>query len=515
MDKIELITGESGPVVDERLHSQFIEFLGACIAEGIWVGEDSEIPNIHGLRRDTVEALRELQPPVVRWPGGCFADTYHWRDGIGERAKRPVTYNNNFGTRSLEYNQFGTHEFMEFCRLIGAKPWFNGNVLSGSVGELREWAEYCNRGKGTALAEERAENGSAEPFGVEYWGIGNESWGGGGCYTAQGYAEEYRKYASAFPSFGTPEKPFSSGMKLIAVGPDGNKPQERVAWTKDFFEAFSQYRQPPLYGYDLHFYNWNIQDPEDRITAFSEEAWYRVISGCLELEDVIEEQYCLLQEGVSKIRRPEGWQVSGDNCRLVVGEWGNWHRPPEDAPSALWQQCTMRDAVTSALTLDIFHRNCGKVSIACAAQAVNVLNSVLLTFGDKTVKTPNYYVFQMYKEHRNAKAVKLNVTSETLFRGEKGKVESVFAFASCKAGKVTVNLVNPSYREEREVLLCFDSKAEYCSGQQLGGMDPTAHNTPEQPDAVSIQEAPSPAACEEGWRTVLPKASITVYQFRL
>ena len=167
MDKIELITGESGPVVDERLHSQFIEFLGACIAEGIWVGEDSEIPNINGLRRDTVEALRELQPPVVRWPGGCFADTYHWRDGIGERAKRPVTYNNNFGTRSLEYNQFGTHEFMEFCRLIGAKPWFNCNVLSGSVRELREWAEYCNRGKGTALAEERAENGSAEPFGVE------------------------------------------------------------------------------------------------------------------------------------------------------------------------------------------------------------------------------------------------------------------------------------------------------------------------------------------------------------
>ena len=167
MDKIELITGESGPVVDERLHSQFIEFLGACIAEGIWVGEDSEIPNIHGLRRDTVEALRELQPPVVRWPGGCFADTYHWRDGIGERAKRPVTYNNNFGTRSLEYNQFGTHEFMEFCRLIGAKPWFNGNVLSGSVGELREWAEYCNRGKGTARLRTRLQHsGSSVPCGM-------------------------------------------------------------------------------------------------------------------------------------------------------------------------------------------------------------------------------------------------------------------------------------------------------------------------------------------------------------
>ena len=187
-------------VIAPELHSQFIEFLGGCIYDGIWVGEDSDIPNYKGIRRDVVDALKEIEPPVMRWPGGCFADTYHWKNGIGKREDRPVTYNENFGTFEVDHNQFGTHEFMEFCEMLGAKPWLGVNVLSGSVGEMRDWVEYCNRSEETDLSNLRKENGHKEAFGVEYWGIGNEAWAGGGTMTPELYAQEYRKYSSAMPS---------------------------------------------------------------------------------------------------------------------------------------------------------------------------------------------------------------------------------------------------------------------------------------------------------------------------
>ena len=199
MSKIVVKCDTNSGYISPELHSQFIEFLGTCIYDGIWVGEDSEIPNYAGMRKDVVDALKVLEPPVIRWPGGCYADTYHWRDGIGEREKRPVTYNENFGTFEVDNNHFGTHEFMQFCEMLGAKPWLNVNLLSGSVSEMREWVEYCNRSEKTSLSMERAKNGSEEPFQVKFWGIGNESWDGGGKMTAQLYANEYRKFASSMP----------------------------------------------------------------------------------------------------------------------------------------------------------------------------------------------------------------------------------------------------------------------------------------------------------------------------
>ena len=217
-----------------ELQGHFIEFLGSCIYDGIWVGEDSEIPNYHGIRKDLVDAFQKLHPPVIRWPGGCYADVYHWRNGIGPRENRPVTYNENFGTFETDPNQFGTHEMMEFCEMIGAKPWFNINMMTGSPAEMREWMEYCNRRESTTLTRERKVNGHEAPFQVEYWGIGNEVWDGGGKMTPQMYADEYRKFASSCPSFGPGDQAFPP--KCIASGPDGNKPKERVVWTKDFFK---------------------------------------------------------------------------------------------------------------------------------------------------------------------------------------------------------------------------------------------------------------------------------------
>ena len=237
MKTVKIDTSKTKGTISRELHSHFIEFLGGCIYDGIWVGEDSEIPNVHGLRKDVVDALKRLEPPVIRWPGGCYADTYHWRNGIGPRESRPVTYNENFGTYETDSNQFGTHEFMELCSLVGAKPWLNVNMMTGSAAEMREWMEYCNREEETALSRERRENGAREPFGVELWGIGNEVWAGGGTMTPQSYAGEYRKYASSFPNFVSLEnggKPRTE-MKRIASGPDGNKPKERVEWTKQLF----------------------------------------------------------------------------------------------------------------------------------------------------------------------------------------------------------------------------------------------------------------------------------------
>ncbi|MBP8595985.1 MAG: alpha-N-arabinofuranosidase, partial [Fusicatenibacter sp.] len=258
-----------------ELQGHFIEFLGSCIYDGIWVGEDSEIPNYHGIRKDLVDAFQKLHPPVIRWPGGCYADVYHWRNGIGPRENRPVTYNENFGTFETDPNQFGTHEMMEFCEMIGAKPWFNINMMTGSPAEMREWMEYCNRRESTTLTRERKVNGHEAPFQVEYWGIGNEVWDGGGKMTPQMYADEYRKFTSSCPSFGSGDQAFPP--KCIASGPDGNKPKERVAWTKDFFKEMGKYRMPSLYGYDLHFYNWNLKQLQTE-KKFDEKQWYDVIN---------------------------------------------------------------------------------------------------------------------------------------------------------------------------------------------------------------------------------------------
>lgn len=491
-----------------ELHSQFIEFLGECIYGGIWVGEDSAIPNVHGIRKDTLDALKALEPPVIRWPGGCYADTYHWRNGIGPKENRPVTYNENFGTYELDTNAFGTHEFMELCHLVGARPWLNINLMSGSVEEMRDWMEYCNRKEETALAKERAQNGAPEPFKVELWGVGNEMWAGGGNCTAESYANEYRKYASAFPSFASlnPEDTDRPHMKRIASGPDGNKPEERKAWTREFFKALGKFRMPPLDGIDLHFYNWNFLNMGRPETDFDEAEWDAVVKGCFELEDVILEQAQLIENGLENLPEPEGPDIfkgPRPTCDLVVGEWGNWHASAFTNRPALYQQCTMRDAVTTALTLDIFHRNCDKVKMACAAQTVNVLNSLILTEGEHCVLTPNYDVFKMYKVHRGAEALTLTVSE---------KDEKIFAFASRKGNKISVNIVNADMTQEKEV--SFELQGASCiSGTVLCADDPHACNTVAEPDRVRAKGAEKPVQRENGFLIHLPAASVQIFTF--
>ena len=505
------VDAEGKGVISAKLHSHFVEVLGGCVYDGIWVGEDSSIPNVRGIRKDFLDAMKNIRPPVIRWPGGCYADTYHWRNGIGPRNQRPVTFNENFGTFQRDTNQFGTQEFMDLCRLTGAQPWLNINMLSGTVAEMKEWMEYCNREEDTCLKKERERNGSGEAFHVEYWGIGNEPWAGGGNFTAQGYSDEYRRFSSAVPSFkksmtDVPAHP----LKLIVSGPDGNKPKERVAWTKDLFKAFSDYRCPPMYGYDLHFYNWNVKHPEDTDVSFDRDGWNRVIDSCFELEDVISEQYELLREGLSQIpgSPDEGAFAQKVQCELYVGEWGNWHGSAFMARPALFQQVTMRDAVTTALTLDIFHRNCDKVKMACVAQTVNVLNALFLTDGDRFIKTPNYDVFEMYMVHRDAELLSCSCSGGC----EEGS--RIYTLASEKDGIISVNVVNGNYDQDEDVTIILPGAYTWHGGKLLCSQKPQDCNTWDDPDRIRAKNVSEPEYDGHAWHVKAPAASVGVYRFK-
>lgn len=510
MQKINIKTQSKKSLIKKELHGQFIEFLGSCIYDGIWVGEDSPIPNYEGLRKDVVDGLKELEPPIIRWPGGCYADTYHWRSGIGERSKRPITYNENFGTYEMDSNEFGTHEFMNLCNMVGAKPWLNINLLSGSVRQMREWMEYCNRQEPTSLTKERELNGSKEPFNVEYWGIGNEVWGGGGMMTSKDYVTEYRKYSTAFPNFGSARDPLASkpAMKRIACGPDGNKPVERVEWTKDFFEEISKYRTVPIDGYDLHFYNWNIGSLKDE-TDFDEKEWYELIAGCLEIEEVIKEQHQLIEEGLKRLPASEGFFPSPEvKCDLIVGEWGNWHGSSFASRPALYQQCTMRDAITTALTLDVFHENSDMVSAACLAQSINVLNSLFLTQGEKCVYTPNYDVFLMYKAHRDSMVLEIEQNFES-------KPGEIFTTASINENSIHISVVNTNMKVTKDIELSFDRKVDFVHVEILEGDAPDAYNSFDNPNRVRKKKGEIPENIQETYGILVPPASISLYQFQI
>lgn len=497
----------TGGTISPLLHGQFIEFLGECIDQGLWVGTESSIPNTDGIRTDALEALKALHPPLLRWPGGCYADTYHWRDGIGPAEERPVGYNENFGTYQLDNHGFGTDEFLALCHAIGAEPWINVNMLSGSVAEMRDWMEYCNRQSGTALSDLRAANGHPQPYNVRYWGIGNEPWAGGGTMTPATYADRYRLFASAMPSF-VGKMGETSSMVPIACGPDGNKPMERVTWTRDFFKELASYRQPPISAFDLHFYNWNIDHANDTSTSFDQEGWERVINGALELKDVIDQQWALLEEGLSIMPYPESSMDERlSSIDLVIGEWGNWHSDAFTARPALRQQVTMRDAITTALTLDILQSKADKISMACNAQTVNVLNSLILTQDDVTILTPNYDVFMMYRCHQGAAAINLlpDVSDPNLH-----------IFASIKDSHIMVDLVNANMEEETETKLCFSDEVHPAGMQSLAAEDPHTCNTRSHPDTVRTRTVDI-SNMSDGREVVvrIPPASVNVLDLEL
>jgi alpha-L-arabinofuranosidase len=460
---VNVLLDEPIGTINPNVQGHFIEHLGACVYGGCWVGQKSSIKNYKGIRLDVIEALRAIKPPVLRWPGGCFADDYHWKDGIGPKHQRPKTVNLHWGD-CVETNEFGTHEFMDLCQVIGAKPYLAGNLGSGSPTELRKWIEYCNYPSGTSLSDQRIENGAPKPFGVEYWGVGNENWGCGGNMSAADYAAEYRRFANYVRAWGGTEP------ELVACGPLGND----LNWTRSFFEKL--YEKGPrdcirINGFAAHHYCFNRGETGAHALDFDKYGWYSLLTDAQKMEPLIVQQRELMDE-YDPIRK----------IGLIVDEWGSWHRATDGA-AELWQQNCIRDAMLAALTLDIFNRHADKIQMANIAQTINVLQALILTDGDKLIKTPTYHVYDMYKDHQGGESVRLEIDCNPIH-----ELQQVSGSASVKDSRLSITLTNLSLDSGVEVRLSLPDLTLYQAGELYELSYPqgkvTAHNNFEEPEAV-------------------------------
>lgn len=433
-------------VISPEIYGQFSEHLGRCIYEGLYVGENSEIPNVNGMRSDVVEALKELQVPVLRWPGGCFADEYHWKDGIGPKEKRKKMINTHWGG-VVEDNSFGTHEFMELCRQIGCKTYINGNLGSGTVQEMSEWVEYMTFNGVSPMADLRKANGQEEPWKVDYFGVGNENWGCGGNMTPQHYANEYRRYQTYVRNY------------------DGNAPIQRVCcganvedyhWTRKVLETCYDNVPKDAHGFmehlSLHHYTVpHTWEAKGSATAYTEEEWYKTLKKTLYMEELIHQHGAIMDD-----YDPE------KKIGLCVDEWGTWFDcEPGTNPGFLYQQSTIRDALVAGINLNIFNKHCDRVKMACVAQMVNVLQSVILTEGEKMLKTPTYHVFHMYRHHQGAELLRSDLSGvEEIGMGE-WKVPELTESVSVKDGIITMTINNLSATDAKVLDVQLSEAKDY------------------------------------------------------
>ena len=448
--------------ISPEIYGHFSEHLGRCIYNGIYVGENSPIPNTDGIRNDIIEALRNIKAPVFRWPGGCFAEEYHWQDGIGEKSLRRKIVNTNWGGVT-EDNSFGTHEFMRFCELVGCKPYINGNVGSGSVREMSEWIEYMTSDAESPLTEQRKKNGRAEPWKLEYLGIGNENWGCGGNMRPEYYADVYKRYQTFCHNY--------SGNRLyrIACGPSSAD----YNWTEVMMKNLDSNNVDAI---DLHYYTMPVWPEMESATDFDDELYYKTIAAANFSDELITRHSEIMNR-----YDPE------KKIGLVIGEWGCWHKVEEGTnPGFLYQQNTMRDAIVAAIELNVFNRHSDRVVMANLAQAVNVLQSVILTEGDKMIKTPTYHVFDLFKTHQNNEAVYCYTQNENMSEGKNAPMISVSASVNEKS--MTVTVANCSLTEEAAVeCSIFGFKASSVSCRILTN-EAHSYNDFDCPDRVSITE---------------------------
>jgi alpha-N-arabinofuranosidase len=507
--EIEITPQPAGPQISPNLYGHFIEHLGGVIYDGVWVGTESKISNINGIRKQFVEDLKHLRAPNLRWPGGCFADAYHWRDGIGDPSRRPRTYNYwqasmPAGYDHTETNRFGIHEFIRLCRLTGAEPYLAANMNSGSPGEFHDWVSYCNAPAGTVtLADERAANGDKDPFAVKWWGVGNESWGCGGDMNPGEYANLYRRFVTQFPAY--EPKPV-----LVAVGPRGHAKDLDLDWTRSFFEAMSTGgHRSRVDGLSIHYYT-DFRKSQERVGIFDARGWFDVLRGGVRIENVIEQH----------------WEIMGKydpthHTKLVVDEWGVWYPVGEEiAPNYLLSQpLTLRDAMHTALTLDIFNRHADKIVMANVAQTINCIHSLFLAKGDQYVRTPVFSVFEMYRVHMGAQQAKLRIRCEDLKVPSRSDaaatIPALSGSASIRGNTLNVTLTNPSLDAHLsgKLSLTAGDIAEG-KGTILTHANITASNTFDHP--TEVQPAPFAVSIHgSGSAVTVPPRSIVALELRL
>jgi len=516
--RAEILLDESLGTVSPNLYGHFTEHLGGTIYDGVWVGAKSKVPNFDGIRKDLVEHMRKIKAPVVRYPGGCFADSYDWRDGIGPSSQRPRRTNfwlgaeNDKSPASHKYdpNEFGTNEFVHFCRLIGAEPYLAANLRSLPASEFYRWVEYCNSPPGsTTLAEERAKAGSAQPYNVRYWGVGNESWGCGGNFTPQEYAAEFRRYSAWLPHYGQP-------LSLIASGPNSDD----WNWTRGFFEEIVRKGSSQLggiYGWALHHYAWNLSRGRTN-------EWEKGKGDAIQFDPL--DWYEILREG----ERVEGlisghWQVMSEfdrehRVRLVVDEWGPWYRAGSEAtPGDILEQTpTLRDAVFSGMTLDIFNRHASKLHMANCAQLINCLNSLYLAHEDHFVITPVGHVFEMYAGHQGGESLRTIFSAPSVQYDRDGRPATFWGLhgsASLHGKDLLVTVVNPHTTQAREAEITVrGSSASSAMAITLSHSDIHARNTFDNREAVIPQKKESVVRNGAVVHT-FPAASVTALSIHL
>jgi alpha-L-arabinofuranosidase len=478
---IEIRLDEPIGTIAPEIYGHFTEHLGGVIYDGVWVGENSKVPNIGGIRKALVDALKRIKPGVIRWPGGCFADSYDWRDGVGPRADRPTR--SSFwaddpglktvsgGPAKYEPNAFGTSEFAHFCRLVGAQPYMAANVRTLPARAFDQWLDYCNSPAGTTTwSRVRAAAGDRDPYDIRYWGVGNEAWGCGGDFTPEQYAEEYRR----FVTWAVPQ--FDVDLRFIASGPSGAD----VDWTRRLMGALAERSSlDRVWGLSVHHYSSAPGAGADAV-AFDARGWYDLLASADRMESVIGAVWQTMHEADPR-----------HAVKLVVDEWGAWHRSaPIADPSHLFEsQSTIRDAVVAGLTLDTFNRNADKVAMANVAQLVNCIQSVFLAHDDQFTVTPVYHVFAMYAGHQGARSVRTLVSappvSWTTADGKPATLWGLNGSASVNGGGLTLTVTNSSLTEARETEIAVRGGAAHAvRATTLTARNVHDVNSFEHPDAI-------------------------------
>lgn len=495
--QITISTDGGKNIIHKEIYGQFAEHLGSCIYGGLWVGEDSPIPNIKGYRKDVFDALKQLQVPVLRWPGGCFADEYHWMDGIGPREQRPKMQNNNWGG-TIEDNSFGTHEFLNLCEMLGCEPYISGNVGSGTVEELAKWVEYMTSDGDTPMANLRRKNGRDKAWRVKYLGVGNESWGCGGNMRPEYYSDLYRRYSVYCRNY--------DGNKLYKIASGAS--DYDYNWTRVLMDNIGH----RMDGVSLHYYTvtgWS--GSKGSATKFDNNDYYWTIGKCLEIEDVIERHAQIMDKKDPK-----------KQIGLLVDEWGTWwDEEPGTVKGHLYQQNSMRDAFVAALTLNVFHRHTDRVRMANIAQVVNVLQSMILTDTKGTghmVLTPTYHVFEMYKGFMGATSLPLTLTCDSMdVRGDSHakdgrRIPLVSASAAKQAdGSLIISLANVSLDKNQDVEIALGNNApKAVSGRILSCKSIADYNDFDHPNVVAPQEFKEAKLKKGTIKMQIPAKSIVV-----
>ena len=471
--------------INKEIYGHFSEHLGRCIYNGIYVGEDSPIPNIKGMRTDVVEALKQIRIPVLRWPGGCFADDYHWMDGIGEKSKRKKMMNNHWGGVT-EDNSFGTHEFMDLCEILGCEPYIAGNLGSGTVKEMSDWIEYMTSDNVSPMADLRRSNGREKPWKLKYFGIGNESWGCGGNMRPEYYADLYRHYQTYCRNY--------SGNELykVACGPNSND----YNWTDKLLESVKPWHTKAI---SLHYYtvpsgNW---EKKGSATEFDSGEYEETIRKTHYMEELITKHSEIMSRHDPK-----------HEIGLIVDEWGTWYDvEPGTNSGFLYQQNTMRDAIVASVNLNIFNNHSDRVVMANIAQCVNVLQSVILTEGERMVKTPTYHVFDMYKEHQDAMLA-------DSFIDDKSGLPDISQSVSVKDGKMHITISNASLTEEKEINAEISGFDFNKVSAEILTEDVHAHNTFDIPNKVEVKTFTDVKMSENTLKFTLPPCSVVAIEIK-